>query len=81
MWGYLVDSTIPYLRFWKWASENHLQVLTIAGNHEFYNNGDIAVQGESWQMMFLPNVGSYHNMVVRIDTVNFILSTLWLEKV
>lgn len=36
--GYLVDSTIPHLRFWKWASENYRQALMIAGNHEFYNN-------------------------------------------
>ena len=75
--GYLVDTTIPNLRFWKWASENYRQVLMIAGNHEFYNNGDIAAQGESWQKMFLPNVGYYHNKVVRIDNVDFILSTLW----
>ena len=75
--GYLVDTTIPHLRFWKWASENYRRVLMIAGNHEFYNNGDIAAQGESWQKMFLPNVGYYHNKVVRIDNVDFILSTLW----
>lgn len=29
-----VDSTIPHLRLWKWASENYLQVLMIAGNHD-----------------------------------------------
>ena len=75
--GYLVDTTIPHLRFWKWASENYCQVLMVAGNHEFYNNGDIAAQGDSWQKMFLPNVGYYHNRVVRIDNVDFILSTLW----
>ena len=27
--------------------------------------------------MFLPNVGYYHNKVVSIDNVDFILSTLW----
>ena len=75
--GYLVDTTIPHLRFWKWASENYRQVLMVAGNHEYYNNGDIATQGESWQKMFLPNVGYYHNKAVRIDNVDFILSTLW----
>lgn len=47
--GYLVDSTIPHLRFWKWASENYRQVLMIAGNHEFYNNGDITTHGDSWK--------------------------------
>lgn len=70
--GYLVDTTIPHLRFWKWASENYRQVLMVAGNHEYYNNGDMAAQGESWQKMFLPNVGYYHNKVVRIDNVDFI---------
>lgn len=75
--GYLVDSTIPHLRFWKWASKNYHQVLMVTGNHEYYNNGDIAAQGESWQKMFLPNVGYYHNKVVRIDNVDFILSTIW----
>lgn len=75
--GYLVDSTIPHLRFWKWASENYRQVLMVAGNHEYYNNGDIAAQGNIWQKMFLPNVGYYHNKVARIDNVDFILTTLW----
>ena len=28
--GYLVDTTIPHLRFWKWASENYRQVLMAA---------------------------------------------------
>ena len=75
--GYPVDTTIPRLRFWKWASENYRPVLMIAGNHEYYNNGNIAAQGESWQKMYMPNVGYYHNKVVRIDNVDFILSTLW----
>lgn len=35
--------------------------MMIAGNHEFYNNSDIAAQGDSWQKMFLPNVGYYRN--------------------
>ena len=42
--GYLVDTTIPRLRFWKWASENYRQVLMIAGNHEYYNNGGICLR-------------------------------------
>lgn len=75
--GYLADKILPRLNFWKWASENYRQVLMIAGNHEFYNNGDIAAQGERWQKMFLSNVGYYHNKVVRIDNIDFILSTLW----
>lgn len=49
----------------------------VAGIYEYYNNRDIAAQGESWQRIFLPNVGYYHNKVVRIDNVDFILSALW----
>lgn len=75
--AYLNDTTIPNIKLWKWASEQYRQVLMVAGNHEFYNNGDITAQGESWQKMFLPNVGYYHNKVLRIDDVDFILSTLW----
>lgn len=57
--GYLVDSTIPHLRFWKWASENYRQVLIIAGNHEFYNNGDIATLGEFCQRLFLRSLQQF----------------------
>lgn len=75
--GYLVDKNVEHLRLWKWMSERYRQVLMAAGNHEFYNNGDIAAMGESWQKMFLSNVGYYHNKVVRIDDTDFIMSTLW----
>lgn len=75
--GYLVDNNVEHLRLWKWLSGSYRQVLMVAGNHEFYNNGDIGEMGESWQKMFLPNVGYYHNKVVRIDDTDFILSTLW----
>lgn len=75
--GYLSDKNIERLKLWKWMSERYRQVLMVAGNHEFYNNGDIAAMGESWQKMLLPNVGYYHNRVVRIDDTDFILSTLW----
>ena len=75
--GYLEDKNVEHLRLWKWMSESYRQVLMVAGNHEFYNNGDIAAMGASWQKMFLPNVGYYHNKVVRIDDTDFILSTLW----
>lgn len=30
--GYFVDTTIPYLRFLKWISENYRQVLMVTGN-------------------------------------------------
>lgn len=75
--AYLSDRTIPNIRFWKWASDNFRQVLMVAGNHEFYNNEDVVKRGASWQFKIKPNVGYYHNMVVRIDNADFILSTLW----
>lgn len=74
---YLNDTTMPKIRFWKWASQNYQQVMLLPGNHEFYNNGDVTVRGDSWQYMFLENVGYYYNKVVRIGDVDIILSTLW----
>lgn len=46
---YLNDTTIPKIKFWKWASENYQQVILVPGNHEFYNNGDVTARGDSWQ--------------------------------
>lgn len=74
---YLKDSTMPNIKFWKWASQNYQQVMLVPGNHEFYNNGDVSVRGDSWQYIFLDKVGYYYNKVVRIGDVDIILSTLW----
>lgn len=74
---YLLDRTLPNLRFWKWASANYREVLLVPGNHEFYGNGDVLAYGDSWSREILPNVHYYQNKVVRIDNVDFILSTLW----
>lgn len=75
--GYLQDSTLPKLRFWKWASTNYREVLLVPGNHEFYGNGDVLACGDSWSKEILPNVHYYQNKVVRVDDTDFILSTLW----
>ena len=75
--GYLRDRTLPNLRFWKWVSANYREVLLVPGNHEFYGNGDVLAYGDSWSREILPNVHYYQNKVVRIDNVDFILSTLW----
>lgn len=74
---YLKDRTMPNIKFWRWASQNYQQVILVPGNHEFYNNGDVTSRGDSWQYMFLDNVGYYYNKVVRIGDVDIILSTLW----
>ena len=47
------------------------------GNHEFYGNGDVLAYGDSWSREILPNMHYHQNKVVRIDNVDFILSTLW----
>lgn len=67
----------PRLMFWNWASKNYRQVLVIPGNHEYYGYSDVAERGDCWQLMFRKNIGYYYNKVVRIDDVDFILTTLW----
>ena len=69
--GYLRDTTLPNMKFGKWVSANYREVLLVPGNHEFYGNGD------SWSRKILPNVHYHQNKVVRINNVDFILSTLW----
>ena len=73
----LRDIIAPQKKFWNWASKNFRQVLMVPGNHEFYGNGDVTERGDSWQWMFRENVGYYYNKVVRIDDIDFILTTLW----
>ena len=75
--GYLCDKTMPCPKFWEWASANYREVLIVPGNHEYYQNYDILANGDSWSSEILPNVHYLQNKVVRIDNVDFILSTLW----
>ena len=75
--GYLCDKTMPCPKFWEWVSANYREVLIVPGNHEYYQNYDILANGDSWNREILPNVHYHQNRVVRIDNVDFILSTLW----
>ena len=75
--GYLRDRTLPNLKFWEWASANYREVLIVPGNHEYYQNYDILTNCVSWSREILPNVHYHQNKVVRINNVDFILSTLW----
>ena len=75
--GYLCDKTMPCPKFWEWASANYREVLIVPGNHEYYQNYDVLANGDSWSSEILPNVHYHQNKVVRIDNVDFILSTLW----
>ena len=74
---YLKNKVAPLANFWKWASANHRQVLIVPGNHEYYNYYDVMDKGLQWKWMFKNNVGYYQNQVVRIDDIDFIMSTLW----
>ena len=75
--GYLCDKTMPCPKFWEWASANYREVLMVPGNHEYYQNYDILANGDSWSREILPNVHYHQNRVVRIDNVDFVLSTMW----
>ena len=74
---YLKDPSLARLPFIKWAAKNYREVLLVPGNHEFYGNGDVLAYGDSWSREILSNVHYHQNKVVRIDNVDFILSTLW----
>ena len=74
--GYLCDKTMPCPKFGEWASASYHEVLIVPGNHEYYQNYDILANGDSWSREILPNVHYHQNRVVRIDNVDFILSTL-----
>ena len=74
---YLRNDVAPLGRFWKWASANYRQVLIVPGNHDYYGRYDVMTKGMQWSWKFKKNVGYYQNQVVRIDNVDFILSTLW----
>lgn len=77
--GYLGDENYCGHPFWDWASENYQQVICCMGNHEFYKYYDIATLEDGYRLEIRHNVHSYYNAVVRIDDVDFIISTLWAE--
>jgi len=63
--------------FWDWASENYRQVLIVPGNHEFYHHYDLKSLQDGEICQIRENVRYYYNMVVNIDGIDIILSTLW----
>ena len=62
--------------FWEWASKHYRQTLIVPGNHEFYDNSDVTERSDSWQCEMCENVSYYYNKVVRLDDVDFVLTTL-----
>lgn len=75
--GYLGDQNYQNHPFWDWASENYRQVLVVPGNHEFYKYYDLSKMEDGTEGEIRKNVHYYYNKVVRIEDVDFILSTLW----
>ena len=75
--GYLGDQNYQNHPFWNWASENYHQVLVVPGNHEFYKYYDLSKMEGGTEGEIRKNIHYYYNKVVRIDDVDFILSTLW----
>ena len=73
----LMGTTLPCLKFWEWASANYREVLIVPGNHEYFHDYDLLKHGDSWSREIQSNVHYHQNRVVRIDNVDFILSTLW----
>lgn len=63
--------------FWDWASKHFEQTLVICGNHEFYDGYDIGELSPGCIRKIRPNVKLYHNAVVTIGDVDFVLTTLW----
>ena len=64
----------------QFASDIHLELsdnLRFIKSEPFEVTGDVLAYGDSWSREILPNVHYYQNKVVRIDNVDFILSTLW----
>lgn len=75
--GYLGDDNYSKHPFWQWASDNYSQVIVCMGNHEFYKYYDIATLKNGEHLEIRSNVNSYYNGIVRVGSVDIIISTLW----
>ncbi|MDR2914297.1 MAG: metallophosphoesterase [Tannerella sp.] len=77
--GYLNDDNYRNHPFWDWASENYEQVIVAVGNHELYKYYYLANMPQGLVCTVRDNVKYYYNAVVRIDSIDFIVSTLWAK--
>ena len=66
-------------QFFDYISKNWKEVYMICGNHEFYNNNDLAIQLKPFEQKIRDNITLLNNEVVFIDNVKFIFSTLWSQ--
>ena len=63
-------------RFFDWCSKNYRETFLVPGNHEYYRD-TIDAYPDSWEKTLRENVRMCENRVIRVDDVDFILSTLW----
>ncbi len=77
--GYLNDDNYSKHPFWDWASDNYKQVIVAVGNHELYKYYDLTKMPHGLACSIRDNVKCYYDAVVRIENVNFIISTLWAK--
>ena len=77
--GYLNDDNYSKNPFWDWVSANYRQVIVAVGNHELYKYFDLAKMPKGLVCSIRDNVKCYYDTVVRIENVDFIISTLWAK--
>ena len=75
--GYLGDDNYKTHPFWDWASENYQQVIVALGNHEFYKFYNLSSMHDGLIGEIRPNIHYYYNVVVHIQDIDIIVSTLW----
>ena len=75
--GYLGDDNYQTHPFWDWASESYQQVIVALGNHEFYKFYDLSSMHDGLIGEIRPNIHYYYNVVVHIQDIDIIVSTLW----
>lgn len=75
--GYLGDDNYQTHPFWDWVSENYQQVIVVLGNHEFYKFYDLSSMHDGLIGEIRSNIHYYYNVVVHIQDIDIIVSTLW----
>jgi len=77
--GYLNDDNYNKHPFWDWASDNYRQVIVAVGNHELYKYYDLAKMPHGLVCSIRDNVKCYYDAVIRVENIDFIVSTLWAK--
>lgn len=77
--GYLNDDNYNNHPFWDWASDNFRQVIVTVGNHELYKYYDLAKMPHGLVCSIRENVKCYYDAVIRMENIDFIVSTLWAK--